>query len=178
MREALSPSCHTRGAWDRTAALLLIPTSSVAAVASPVEAGPRRPGLEPNQTGLGWTPGDCSRSPRAGAFASYWPGTKPLPLPQSCRLNARSQVPASGKGDTTSRFCFHPLLSKALSFFQGRFLPTQVPGRSLQQPLSPLSEQRRGRRLLSCLLFHFSAMHLSCKAGRARSISPFYKRGI
>lgn len=57
-----------------------------------------------------------------------------------------------------SRFCFHPLLSKALFFFHGHLLSTQVPQPSPQQPLSPLSEHRRERHLLSCLLFHFSAM--------------------
>lgn len=77
-----------------------------------------------------------------------------LVLLWSCGLNAGSQVSASGKGDTSSRLCFHPL-SRALSFFHCLLLPTQVPQPSLQQTLSSLSEQRRERHLFSCLLFNF-----------------------
>lgn len=96
-REALRPSCPGLRAQRRAAAFLTPPTSAV--VAWPVlwGLGHTGPGFEPSHTGLRWVWCGHSRSPGQGlCWPLAWHRASPS-LPQSCKFNAGSQVPASGK---------------------------------------------------------------------------------
>lgn len=162
--ETLSPSCHVLSKQQLLSLLFL-----QALFCRPLlwGLGHTGPGVEPNQTGWRWAWCGHSRFPWAGPLlaAGLAQSLSLSSLPQSCKFNAGSRVPASGKEtpppSSASTHCCLDIVS-----FRGHLLPLRFLGHLLPLrfrspacggPSHPCLS-RGGRSVSLFCKFHFSAM--------------------